>query len=373
MTQLSPSFVFLHVPKRGFGYSNPFCVFLLPLGCCQPLPHLVFKFFLGVSRYRSPFCFRTTQMQRAPGTVPLVKTQWLPELVLLKPVESLGEPGSNPRNPMIAGVLHEMKFAESKGSGIRVMRQLMRNACLLPPTFESEREQDLFTATFFMHHFLDQQDLQWLGHFKDANLSADEVRILIHAREFGSINNAVCRDYMGLDTLAASGMLRRLRDLGLLAQHSRASATYYTPTRQLLHPEERGKGVVEGWRAIDGLPTGLAEAIRNLGQRNPPGQMQRIITELCTIRAYTVDELAVLLRRNKGQRPNARICRVYTSYWVDYIMTLSVGIVIVMTKGRSARPRSRDRGLPTSPREPHKLNVDLEGEIRNLRDEWNRI
>ena len=59
---------------------------------------------------------------------------------------------------------------------------------------------------------------------------------------------------------------------------------------------------------------------------------------------------------NKGQRPNARICRVYTSYWVDYIMTLSVGIVIVMTKGRSARPRSRDRGLPTSPREPHKLN-----------------
>ena len=235
----------------------------------------------------------------------------------LKPVESLGEPGSKPRNPTIAGVLHETKFAESKGSGIRVMRQLMRSARLSPPTFESEREQDLFTATFLMHHFLDQQDLQWFEHFKDANLSADEARILIHAREVGSVSNAICRDYTGLDTLAASGMLRRLRDLGLLVQHSHASATYYTPTRLLLHPGEDEKKTVEGEGAIGGghpvpdglptmpdglpayLPTKLAEAIRNLGQRSPPGQVQQVITELCSIRAYTADELAVLLRRNK--------------------------------------------------------------------------
>jgi len=155
----------------------------------------------------------------------------------LKPVESLGEPGSRPRNPTIAGVLHEMKFAESKGSGIRVMRQLMKSARLSPPAFESEREQDIFVATFLMHHFLDQQDLQWLEHFKGANLSADEAQILVHAREIGSVNNATCRDYTGLDTLAASGMLRRLRDQGLLVQHSHASATYYTPTWWLLHPE----------------------------------------------------------------------------------------------------------------------------------------
>jgi ATP-dependent DNA helicase RecG len=179
--------------------------------------------------------------------------------------------------------------------------------------------------------FLDQQDLQWLEHFKDANLSADEARILIHAREIGSVNNAICRDYTGLDTLAASGTLRRLRDLGLLVQHAHASATYYTPTRRLLHPGEDEKKTVEGEGAIGGghpvpdglptmpdglptmpdglptmpdglpayLPTKLAEAIRNLGQRSPPGQVQQVITELCSIRAYTADELAVLLRRNK--------------------------------------------------------------------------
>ncbi len=47
------------------------------------------------------------------------------------------------------------------------------------------------------------------------------------------------------------------------------------------------------------LPTKLAEAIRNLGLRIPPGQVREIITELCGIRPYTADELAVLLRRNK--------------------------------------------------------------------------
>ena len=49
----------------------------------------------------------------------------------------------------------------------------------------------------------------------------------------------------------------------------------------------------------DGLPARLAEAIRNLGQRSPPGQVQQVVIELCSIRAYTADELAVLLRRNK--------------------------------------------------------------------------
>src|SRR5690606_544360 len=40
----------------------------------------------------------------------------------LKSPEHLGEPGSAPRNPRIAAVLHETRFAETKGSGIRVMR-----------------------------------------------------------------------------------------------------------------------------------------------------------------------------------------------------------------------------------------------------------
>jgi hypothetical protein len=118
------------------------------------------------------------------------------------------------------------------------MRQNMKEAHLSPPTFDSDRDENHFVATFLFHHFLDGEDIEWLSHFKDANLSEDEARILIHAREMNFVNNAICRDYTGLDTLGVSGILKRLRNLGLLQQHSHASATYYTPTSRLLHPEK---------------------------------------------------------------------------------------------------------------------------------------
>ncbi|RVT89300.1 hypothetical protein EOD42_25405, partial [Rhodovarius crocodyli] len=48
----------------------------------------------------------------------------------LKARERLGEPGSEPRNPTIAAVLHELNFAETKGTGIRIMQTEMRRADL---------------------------------------------------------------------------------------------------------------------------------------------------------------------------------------------------------------------------------------------------
>ena len=255
----------------------------------------------------------------------------------LKPVERLGEPGSQTRNPTIASVLHETKYAENKGSGIRVMQQLMDHANLSPPSFDSDREHDQFTATFLMHHFLDKQDIAWLAHFKEANLSDDEARILIHARENGWVNNAICRYYTKLDTLEASGILRRLRNLGLLQQHPHSAMTYYTPTPNLLRPELSGTILPADQKIpahekkmtltdftpdmIDPLPTNLQalptnlqalptnlqalpanllEEIKGLGQRSPPGNVQKIIAELCAVRAFTVDELAAILNRNKG-------------------------------------------------------------------------
>jgi ATP-dependent DNA helicase RecG len=210
----------------------------------------------------------------------------------------------------------------------------MEEANLSPPSFDSDREDDQFTATFLMHHFLDEQDIAWLAHFTDAGLTADEARILIHARELGFVNNSFCRYYTRLDTLAASGILRKLRDLGLLEQHSRGSATYYTPTERLLHPETKKIGTSDEKphekqltlseipnelepstkptykptthylptlpTNLTGLPANLQEIIENLGQRNPPAHVQNIITELCRIRAFTADELAEILNRNKS-------------------------------------------------------------------------
>ncbi len=155
----------------------------------------------------------------------------------LKAEDRLGEPGSETRNPLIAAVLHETAFAETKGSGIRVMRRLLNEANVAPPRFESDRGRDEFTATFFLHNLLDDDDLAWLAHFARLNLTNDEARALVHVREAGQITNAVYRDLNGVDTLDASSHLRRLRSLKLLHQHDRGAATYYTPTERLTHPE----------------------------------------------------------------------------------------------------------------------------------------
>ena len=151
----------------------------------------------------------------------------------LKSPEHLGEPGSEPRNPRIAAVLHETRFAETKGSGIRVMRDTMEQAGLTPPLFESDRGNDQFVARYFFHHFLGTDDVAWLAQFKDAQLSPDEAKALIVVREAGAIDNAAYRALSKVDTLAASAALRRLRDAGLLVQKGRGSATYYVPTERL--------------------------------------------------------------------------------------------------------------------------------------------
>jgi len=112
----------------------------------------------------------------------------------LKSIDHLGQPGSDTRNPKIAAVLHEVNIAETKGSGIRVMRELMQESNLLPPTMESSRHPDQFVATFLFHHFLGPDDVAWLGNLTAEQLTDEESRVLVFVREVGAIDNATYRE-----------------------------------------------------------------------------------------------------------------------------------------------------------------------------------
>jgi ATP-dependent DNA helicase RecG len=114
----------------------------------------------------------------------------------------------------------------------------MESANLTPPTFNSDRTRNQFVVTFLFHHFLNEDDVAWLGHFAELQLSEDEARALVFAREVGAINNAAYRDLNRVDTLVASGHLRRLRDAGLLEQQGKSVGTYYVPTQRMLNPAE---------------------------------------------------------------------------------------------------------------------------------------
>ena len=236
----------------------------------------------------------------------------------LKSPEHLGDPGSDPRNPRIASVLLDTRFAETKGSGIRVMREMMVAAGLEPPLFESTRSTDSFVARYYFQHFLGEEAIQWLSRFRDLHLSDEEARALVAAREQGAIDNAMYRELNRVDTLAASGSLRRLRDAGLLEQKGRGSSTYYLPTGRLLgsdkhstlssNPEEAylasPGGLSSNPPALSGnpqwlaLPPELQDMVADLGQRAAPDKIREAITRLCQYRPWQASDLAELFDRN---------------------------------------------------------------------------
>lgn len=145
----------------------------------------------------------------------------------LKSEEKLGQPGSETRNPFIAAVFHDTNLAETKGSGIRAMRRLMQAAHLVPPTFESSREHNEFTARLLLHHFLDEKDLDWLQQFEPLNLTDPQKQALIFVREVGAIDNQTYRQMADCDTLKASTDLRMLKSHNLFASKGKGKATYY--------------------------------------------------------------------------------------------------------------------------------------------------
>lgn len=249
----------------------------------------------------------------------------------LKSQDHLGEPGSQLRNPKIAAALYDTRLAETKGSGIRVMRESMEQAGLTPPLFESDRGNDQFVARYFFHHFLGAEDIAWLAQFKELQLNEDEAKALIVVREAGAIDNGTYRELTKVDTLTASQALRRLRDAGLLAQKGRGSATYYVPTDRLLdkalssnpevlssesgglssnppaltgNPEPLSNNPADKYdealrsQLLDGIPGTLAAKVGAVGKRHPPQEVQEVVVALCQVRAWSADELSTVLRRN---------------------------------------------------------------------------
>lgn len=232
----------------------------------------------------------------------------------LIPDDRLGEPGSLTRNDKIAAVLHEVGLAETKGTGIRAMREAMARANLTAPLFESDREKDTFTVTLLVHHLLGPDDVAWLSQFNECQLTDDEARALIVVREVGAINNALYRDINRVDTLSASVRLKRLRGLGLLEQKGKGAATYYVPTTKLLSPQLQrpgglpqeasplGKPLPEGLpvlpEGLPPLPEGLRQVLQHLGERSTPEDIRTAIRMLCDWQPLGHSQIATILGRN---------------------------------------------------------------------------
>lgn len=242
----------------------------------------------------------------------------------LKDVSQLGVPGSKLRNPAIAAVLHDLNWAETKGTGIRTMRRLSANAGLPLPKFTSDRQNDGFKATLFLHHLLTEDDYAWLKTLAGDTLSAEEAKVLIYTRETGAVDNSACRDFSGLDTLQASSVLRRLRDRSLLEKQGSGNRTYYTlsapgsTSEQGLLPlgndtepaitlgdsasshklgTNSHKLDTEFPQAQPEISASLLERIKTLGSKPRQQTLRNLIIDLCSVRPFSATELCDLFGR----------------------------------------------------------------------------
>lgn len=250
----------------------------------------------------------------------------------LKEPAQLGMPGSRLRNPAIAAVLHDLHLAEAKGTGIRAMRRLAADAGLPLPEFHSDRQANEFKLTLFLHNLLTEEDHTWLRNYAGSTLGPDEAKVLIYVRATGAVDNTACRDFCGSDTLAASMVLRRLRDRGLLEKRGAGSRTYYTlagneprPTLESAQSElpldvpadtppvgqPQPAEAVAGQQACNPqlatLPPELATLLATLQGRISSEALRNGIRRLCQWAPQSGDQLATLLGKDRDYLRNKHL------------------------------------------------------------------
>ncbi|MGM9816165.1 MAG: ATP-binding protein, partial [Lepagella sp.] len=151
----------------------------------------------------------------------------------LKSIESLGEPGSEMRNPTIGSIFHETNLAEAKGTGIGTIRRLLKDASIMPPTFESDHCRNIFTIRILLHHLFSKQDLIWLASNNLTQLSEGQKTALIFMRETGAIDNITYRQLTGSTSRDANKNIKQLESTGLIQMKGNRRNAYYIPTERL--------------------------------------------------------------------------------------------------------------------------------------------
>ncbi len=158
----------------------------------------------------------------------------------LKPQDDWGEPGSMLRNPRISEIFHDTNLAETKGTGIGAMRRLMKEAGLMPPTFESNHDANKFTARLLLHHFLSKENMEWLAQYAEFGLVNEQKLALVFVREVGAIDNATYRQLDSSITHARARLeIHKLCNLGFLEKKGQGRNTYYIRTSKVVSLGER--------------------------------------------------------------------------------------------------------------------------------------
>ena len=277
-------------------------------------------------------------------------------------MDDWGETGSMLRNLRISEIFHDTNLAETKGTGVGAMRRLMKEAGLMPPTFESNHEANKFTARLLLHHFLSKENMEWLAQYAEFGLMNEQKLALVFVREVGAIDNATYRQLDSSITHARARLeIHKLCDLGFIEKKGQGRNTYYIrtskvvslgerippqdekippqserlppqdekipPQSERLPPQderllplhgilgERYQGEDERNQAYLGtfeeecmlkpceelvreLPNELQERVNNIGNRASRETVCQLLIDLCAFKPYSYEKLASILQRS---------------------------------------------------------------------------
>ena len=277
----------------------------------------------------------------------------------LKPQDDWGEPGSMLRNPRISEIFHDTNLAETKGTGIGAMRRLMKEAGLMPPTFESNHDANKFTARLLLHHFLSKENMEWLAQYAEFGLVNEQKLALVFVREVGAIDNATYRQLDSSITHARARLeIHKLCNLGFLEKKGQGRNTYYIRTSKVVSlgerlrpqnekippqhgtldekippqhgtldekippqhgtldekippqygtlgekiPPQHGTFEIESQpksrnELLRELPKGLQERVAKLGKWASREKVSQLLVDLCAFKPYSYEELALIIQR----------------------------------------------------------------------------
>ncbi len=252
-------------------------------------------------------------------------------------LKSLDEPdGENSvlRNPILARVLYDLEFAETKGTGFQLMQRLLLESGLTKPILVSSRTGRRFKASFLLHQLMSEEHLTWLRQWRHLNLSDDEAKALIFVLEMEAIDNAALRTITDLDTLEASQLLGKLwQKYHLIKKSGSGRNTYYEATPLLFNSNEfsENKGNLEANKgklvanrgdldANNGdLPSTLTEVIKHLTPKARASIIRPIILQILLEKRASADELAVILNRDVKSLQNTHLAQMRKTDLIAYV------------------------------------------------------
>ncbi|WP_089942083.1 ATP-binding protein [Candidatus Entotheonella palauensis] len=141
------------------------------------------------------------------------------------------------RNARLMRMMEALHIVENRGSGIKAMLHVMREANLEPPAFEDRRTS--FRVTFRNHTLINPNAVSWLNQFAATSLNDRQRLALVYLRQHQYINNRDYRRLNRVDSTLAGQELRGLVDTGLAEQENVGRWTRYRLKASPEHPEQR--------------------------------------------------------------------------------------------------------------------------------------